>query len=374
MHRQGRRILALCAVLVLAATMAASSAAAATSKSIDSMTRLSESKWRDLLKSGCVTITYDGPNQVASLCPSSMASMPAGVPSARIEDLRDLSEKSWLSMLSAGACIAVLRSDGAVTATLCPPGRSMTTPQGTTASGAPQPQGASTAPASPAPAPSGTPLRPSDILDLSNWYLGIPVNTSHDGAPDIIRQPELDGYSSVWFHANAAGDGVVFDANAGGYTTSGSSYPRTELREMSGSSLASWDSRSGTHTLEVSEAITQVTPVKPDIVAAQIHDSSDDVIEIRLQGSVLAVHSNDGKTKTPLDTAYQLGARFDLKIVADSGGIDVYYNGVLKTTVKASGSGYYFKAGAYVQSNPSKGEDPDAIGEVVIYDLAVRHS
>jgi hypothetical protein len=239
--------------------------------------------------------------------------------------------------------------------------------------------------AAPSPAPSESsrseasssapgPL-PSDILDLSNWYLGIPVNTSHAGAPDIIRQPELASYTNAaWFHLNAARDGVVFAANAGGYTTSGSDYPRSELREMDGSSLASWNSASGTNTMELTEAITKVTPAKPDLVAAQIHDSSDDVIEIRLQGNVLAVHSNDGKTKSVLDPNYQLGTPYSLKIVATSAGIAVYYNGVLTTTVAATGSGYYFKAGAYVQSNPSKGDEASAVGEVVIYKLAVRHA
>jgi hypothetical protein len=224
-------------------------------------------------------------------------------------------------------------------------------------------------------ADAATPVRPSDILDLRNWYLSIPVNTAHAGAPDIIRQPELSGYSNPsWFHVDDAEDGVVFAANAGGYTTSGSDYPRTELREMNGSSLASWNSASGTHTMEVTEAITKVTPAKPDIVAAQIHDSSDDVIEIRLQGKVLAVHSNDGKTKDVLDPQYVLGTPYDLKLVATEAGIAVYYNGVLAVTVDAKGSGYYFKAGAYVQSNPSKGDAPGAVGEVVIYKLAVQHT
>ncbi len=48
----------------------------------------------------------------------------------------------------------------------------------------------------------------------------------------------------------AACDGVQFRAPVDGVTTSGSSYPRSELREMtdSGSSEASWSSTSGTHS------------------------------------------------------------------------------------------------------------------------------
>ena len=50
-------------------------------------------------------------------------------------------------------------------------------------------------------------------------------------------------------------------------------------------------------------------------------------------------------------------------------GIAVSYNGEHKTDIKTSGSGWYWKVGAYVQSNPSKGEAPDAVGEVVVYSL-----
>ena len=55
-------------------------------------------------------------------------------------------------------------------------------------------------------------------------------------------------------------------------------------------------------------------------------------------------------------------------------GIDVFYNGEHKTDIMKSGSGWYWKVGAYVQSNPSKGEAPDAAGEVVVYSLKVVHA
>ena len=39
-----------------------------------------------------------------------------------------------------------------------------------------------------------------------------------------------------------------------------------------------------------------------------------------------------------------------------------------------SGSGWYFKTGTYVQSNPSWGEASDAVGQVVLYSLDVQHT
>ena len=73
------------------------------------------------------------------------------------------------------------------------------------------------------------------MLDPSNWYLTLP--TGHKGDPDTVALPKLADHSCTVFHLNDAKDGIVFTANAGGVTTSGSSYPRSELREMTGSKL-----------------------------------------------------------------------------------------------------------------------------------------
>jgi hypothetical protein len=44
-----------------------------------------------------------------------------------------------------------------------------------------------------------------------------------------------------------------------------------------------------------------------------------------------------------------------------------------KVNVSREASGCYFKASAYTQSNTSKGDEPTAYGEVIIYDLSVTH-
>src|SRR5258707_306215 len=69
--------------------------------------------------------------------------------------------------------------------------------------------------------------------------------------------------------------------------TSGSSYPRSELREMSngGTMQASWSSTSGINTLVVREASTHLPVVKPQVVTAQIHNATSDVIEIVADGT-----------------------------------------------------------------------------------------
>jgi alginate lyase len=121
----------------------------------------------------------------------------------------------------------------------------------------------------PTPAPAGPPQVPGQLLDLTNWKLTLP--TGQEGKPEEIVQPALSSFTDDFFRLNDARDGVVFTATAGGVTTSGSSYPRSELREMNGQELASWSNTTGTHTLRLREAVTLLPAVKPHVVAAQIH-------------------------------------------------------------------------------------------------------
>jgi poly(beta-D-mannuronate) lyase len=222
------------------------------------------------------------------------------------------------------------------------------------------------------------PTSPSEIpakrLDLGNWKLTLPVDANQDDAADEIKQPGLATFRQVpYFTTNA--DGVVFRAQAGGATTENSGYPRSELREMTknGTKKASWSNASGTHTMFVKQAITHLPDVKPELVAGQIHDDSDDVVMIRLEKNHLFVEAN-GKNIGDMDANYQLGTFFIVKIVAESSQINVFYNDVLKVTYDKAGSGYYFKAGCYTQSNTGRGDTADAYGEVVISELKISHT
>jgi hypothetical protein len=226
---------------------------------------------------------------------------------------------------------------------------------------------------------SGTASRPSQVLDLRNWKLTVPVDSSHAGSPDEYLAPELANLDlAPYFTLDATRTGVVFAANAGGKTTSGSGYPRSELREMTNSGLAqaNWSTSSGTHTMTITQAVTRLTPVKPHIVVGQIHDADDDVMVIRLEGKRLFVDHNgvDGATLT---NDYQLGTKFTVKIVASGGHVKTYYNGssTVADDYAVSTTGCYFKAGAYVQSNLVKGKDAaDAVGSNTIFSLNVSHT
>ena len=121
--------------------------------------------------------------------------------------------------------------------------------------------------------------------------------TGKAGDPDTVEQPALGKLTNEFFKVDDSGDGVVFSARGDGVTTKNSHFPRSELREMNGSAKAAWSNTSGTHTLDVCEAITQVPSAKPEVVGAQIHDDKDDVLQIRLEGQKLMVQYDDGKSE-----------------------------------------------------------------------------
>lgn len=217
---------------------------------------------------------------------------------------------------------------------------------------------------------------PGSLLNLKNWKIALPIDTAHAGTPDEIKQPEITNFTdSNSFFLNSARDGVVFRARADGATTKNSSYPRSELREMTdeGTENASWSTSKGFHTMTIRQAITHLPDVKSELVSAQIHDEDDDVVMVRLEKNHLFVES-DGENIGTLDEEYILGTIYEVRIEVQDGRIEVYYNGVLKVDIKKTGTGYYFKAGCYTQTNTTKGDPATSYGEVVIYDLAVKHS
>lgn len=212
-------------------------------------------------------------------------------------------------------------------------------------------------------------------IDLRNWKLTLPTGNVED--PDEIEVPTLLTYSNSPYFIQES-DGLRFRAPVNGVTTEGSNYPRAELREMtnSGTERAAWSSRSGQHSMFIRQAITAVPETKQHVVAGQIHDSSDDVIVIRLEGRKLFIDigGNDGPT---LDSNYELGRTFTVEFRVENERVSIYYNGAATPaySMPLSKSSLYFKAGAYTQSNCERESTCSAsnYGEVKIYDLEVSH-
>lgn len=217
---------------------------------------------------------------------------------------------------------------------------------------------------------------PSKQLDLTNWYLTLPVGKQHD--PLCIFQPNLDKYMHPeYFFVNDKKDAVVFKAHCGAVTTEGSKYGRSELRECinNGKDKASWDTEKGKHTMIYTACIQHVPMVKPSVIVGQIHATKEYLILIKLIQGKLQVQYDD-KIVGTLDEKLSLGQPFTVKIEVCNNTIFVYYNDMnnakVKLTTKANNC--YFKVGAYNQSSTSTGDKPEEYAEVWIYDLKVEHT
>lgn len=70
---------------------------------------------------------------------------------------------------------------------------------------------------------------PGDNFDLNHWKITLPIN----GAEEHSASELVAGYQHPdWFYTDPASGGMVFRAPNRGDTTGGSSYARSELREM----------------------------------------------------------------------------------------------------------------------------------------------
>ncbi|HUS23272.1 MAG TPA: polysaccharide lyase family 7 protein [Aeromicrobium sp.] len=241
---------------------------------------------------------------------------------------------------------------------------------------------------------------PSQVLDLTNWKITLPVDADGDGRADEIRQPCLavacydpkrkmydnpifkKPFSDGWFHINKQRNGVVFRAPVRAPSTVNSENARSELRELAPANdkgeevEARWSNKGpAVHTMDVEQAIISTPRNYPSVVCAQIHNDDDDVILIKLRGTRLFANADRGNFDETLDSHYRLGTRFSLRIQATQGVIRVTYNGKKTVTYKKASDTMYFKTGVYNQSNLEKNpdEDPNSYGEVVIYKLQVTH-
>lgn len=247
-----------------------------------------------------------------------------------------------------------------------------------------------------APAPVTAPPAgvPSDVLTLNGatpWKITLPITSSGSvgngaGSPLEITLPDLIGYKKdPYYLAQRGSDGVdevVFYAPSNGATTSGSSNPRTEYREMAGASgtaQAAWATASGTHQLWVVGRVLQLPMVKPQVVLAQIHDAKDDftfmadgfsptdsgtaVTGTGTGGFCIVWRDWTGSQQytEPVIAGVHIGQVYSLMIKVTAGGsVGIYGDlGVVlpgsmtlrKTYAGGNHTACYFKAGAYVQEN-----------------------
>ena len=229
---------------------------------------------------------------------------------------------------------------------------------------------------------------PASIFNLSTWIIKLPDD---DGT--ILSPEELATLDDEFFCLSDDGAMAMYAPVTGG--TAGSTYPRTELREMFdlNDSDVGWPV-SGTHTMSATTAIT-LAPSNGKIVIAQVDSLSDEILakiqwdndRIRAQ---LRQINEDG---TPGDyenfwfdgqrTSFPIGTQFSWDMTIENGTLSVTVNGeteildfaMLSTTPSDyADDQFYFLAGSQPQDNTEEdlGGEIEA-SEVLFYAFDVTH-
>ncbi len=229
-------------------------------------------------------------------------------------------------------------------------------------------------------------VTPSDIFDLSNWKLQLPVDADGGFSGRYAEVRNLDGYFSQYFRA--APDGaMVLSAPVEGVTTGGSNYARTELRELSGGVNAAWNLDQGGSlavTMQVDAVPEKFDGSDAKIVIGQIHGGDHQLVRLYYEnGTVYWVNGRnevqvkdalyqlrDAQGRTPqigLDETF----RYGLDVQGDDLALTLRADGTTYTSAITIGPGwddnlFYFKAGLYLGTNESTSRGS---GQVSIYDL-----
>lgn len=206
---------------------------------------------------------------------------------------------------------------------------------------------------------------PAQILNINgvgtggggNWNEGIgfhPGDAEGSTHQDIPYATVAGGYNRTpYFTPNADGTGVQFQVYCdGGKTSANTNYPRSEMRELTagGSANQSFSGSSGTHKMSGTTRVMHGTATKDEVVIAQIHDGSDDTLQILVVGTTV-VFSIKGTRQAASLTGLAKGTWFDWAIALTNGQLTISLNGVQKYNSNPGyGSGQYFKVGCYAQA------------------------
>lgn len=227
---------------------------------------------------------------------------------------------------------------------------------------------------------TGTPGSSAVYYDDITTASGVSYNTYND--------PNYFYTDGTW---------TYFKCYRGLGTSSNSSNPRVELRELNNGSAASWDGSVGTHTMTWTVKVDKLPKGENGTTGVlcfgQIHGPStnssgvvvDDIIRVQFDG---AANQSTGTVKLKISgyitekvlggsksfTGYSLGTSYTFTIKY-TGGKVYLYNGstlVFSQQMDTSTEGNYFKAGNYLQSVKNVSYD-GSYGLVGISSLTVSH-
>lgn len=234
-------------------------------------------------------------------------------------------------------------------------------------------------------------VAPGGNFDLSNWKITLPVDANGSFGGNAMEVKNLSTYQHSKYFYTAADGAMTFVAPVEGATTSGSSYARSELREMNGTANAAWNLKTGgfmSATLEV-DAAPNRDGMGGRIIVGQIHGQDDELVRLYWENGKLyfandQAGSNNSETKfyfvnaSGQQPSVSLDERFSYTINAKSETLEVtvFADGQIYKSVSTLNSvwqsdTFYFKAGAYLGANETNGT---GYGQTSFYALTFNHN
>ena len=214
---------------------------------------------------------------------------------------------------------------------------------------------------------------PGSNFDLSAWKL----QTLDQSLlfTEVSANSLNTGYTSSFFYTDPTDGSIVCKVPSNGATTSGSSYPRVEFRQMTGG--ANWVLNDPTeHYLTAQCKVLAVAQAKPQTIIGQIHGSNtvSELLKLRWTGYLPKQCFLEARFKTndasmseygvTLATGLSLGDLINYTITMKNGVVTCTVNGVIGTQTYTPDiwtltDAYYFKAGNYLQYNLNSVTPPD---------------
>ena len=227
---------------------------------------------------------------------------------------------------------------------------------------------------------------PSGNFDLSHWKLTLPIDSSGSttGTATEILTPQLvAGYTNALYFYTGSDGTMVFWCPVTGATTSGSSYPRSELRELldPNDNSVNWTGY-GTHILDTRCKVMQLPSTKK-VIVGQIHcftGAARPLLKLQYNnGTIDALvkesPNSDTDTHFPFaNVGLSNNIAYQFRMV--DGWLSMIVNGatqsvnVFQTDPAWTNQGLYFKAGDYCQDNSGSSTEG---AEVRFYALVASH-
>jgi hypothetical protein len=212
--------------------------------------------------------------------------------------------------------------------------------------------------------------KPADVLGITGGWklqLGVPGKSGiQEVRPSDLAKFEL----APWF--TVAGDWAQVRVSVNAGTTSGSTYPRCELRQMKpgSSDEAAWDSKTLDCWFEYELMPTRLPAKKPQMCVLQLHDDRNDLLEVIYQrntsGGYELTQRVGGSAKGQPLVPHALNKAFVLALGIVKGMPTIYRDGVpiLTTAKMPQSSKTYAKLLNYLQSN-AKTDAASEYGEIL---------